>query len=78
MELHAGALESAARLHTDVSLVDQILTNLVDNASKYARLAADRRIHLEAAVAGARMEIVVRDHGPGLSTRAVRRLFRPR
>jgi signal transduction histidine kinase len=77
MDLLARAAEPAASLHTDLSLVEQILSNLVDNATKYARTAVDRRIHLEAEVAGHRLELTVRDHGPGLSRRASRRLFRP-
>jgi signal transduction histidine kinase len=49
----------------------------VDNAAKYAAGAADRRIHLEAAPAGRWLAVTVRDHGPGLDRRVVRRLFRP-
>lgn len=67
------------RIRTDLSLVEQILTNLVDNASKYANGSGDRRIELTLAVAhgNSRLAIAVRDHGPGLPERAVRRLFRP-
>lgn len=65
------------RLRTDMSVIAQILVNLVDNAAKYARSASDRRIHLETRTDGVRLEIAVRDHGPGISTNGSRRLFRP-
>ena len=65
------------RLRTDVSIVEQILLNLVDNASKYARGAADNRVELHMGQTGASCTIAVVDHGPGLPRAALRRLFRP-
>jgi signal transduction histidine kinase len=65
------------RIRTDASVVEQILANLVDNASKYANRSADRRIHLDVDASGTRLALVVSDHGPGLPDRALRRLFRP-
>jgi signal transduction histidine kinase len=38
---------------------------------------ADRRIHLAVALSGRWLALCVRDHGPGLPPRAIRRLFRP-
>jgi len=64
-------------VRTDPSAVEQILFNLVDNACKYATRAADRRIHLAAARQGRRVALRVRDHGPGVTSREARRLFRP-
>ena len=66
-----------ARLRTDVSVVEQVLANLVDNAAKYASAAPDRRIELRSAVSRGKLALSVRDHGPGLPDRAIRRLFRP-
>ncbi|HWE38378.1 MAG TPA: HAMP domain-containing sensor histidine kinase [Isosphaeraceae bacterium] len=77
MELAIGADIPDVRLRTDASVVEQVLANLVDNATKYANGASDRRIHLGVAASGARLALSVRDHGPGLPRRAVRRLFRP-
>ena len=77
MELVVNPPETTGSVRVDVSLVDQILSNLVDNAIKYAHDADDRRIHLDAAVSGRRLAMTVRDHGPGLSRQVVRRLFRP-
>ncbi|MCX5677204.1 MAG: ATP-binding protein, partial [Planctomycetota bacterium] len=64
-------------VRADPSAVEQILFNLVDNACKYAAGAADKRIHLVARAAGDRAALEVCDHGPGLSARDARRLFRP-
>jgi signal transduction histidine kinase len=58
-------------------VVDQILSNLVDNAVKYAGSASDRRIHLDVAQKGRWLALTVRDHGSGLQPHVVRRLFRP-
>lgn len=64
-------------LRTDALVVEQILYNLVDNACKYAAGAEDRRIGLELAQDGARLQMRVRDHGPGIPAGERRRLFRP-
>jgi signal transduction histidine kinase len=77
MELVLGAKPDSRSVRLDVSVVDQIVSNLVDNAVKYAGSAADRRIHLEMAPAGQWLVITVRDHGPGVPRDMLRRLFRP-
>jgi signal transduction histidine kinase len=53
-------------VQANVSAVEQILFNLVDNACKYASAADDRRIHVELRSPAGGGEICVRDHGPGL------------
>jgi signal transduction histidine kinase len=77
MELLVGPVETEARVRVDLSVVDQILSNLVDNAVKYAGDAPDRRIHLDVWPAGRWLTVCVRDHGRGLSPGVYRRLFRP-
>jgi signal transduction histidine kinase len=62
---------------TDQAVVEQILFNLVDNAAKYARDAADRRIHVEAGRNGKCMQLVVRDHGPGIEQHGWSRRSQP-
>ena len=68
-------------VRADASAAEQILLNLVDNASKYASDSSDKRIHLDAVRSPAfrRSSILlrIRDHGPGLSADARSRLFQP-
>jgi len=64
-------------VQADVSAVEQILLNLVDNACKYAASASDKRIHLAAGRTDGFATLRVRDHGPGISSKDARRLFRP-
>jgi len=69
----------AARLpvRADPSAVEQVLSNLVDNACKYANAASHRRIHIRFGRAGNYGILKVSDHGPGISSHDTRRLFRP-
>jgi signal transduction histidine kinase len=62
---------------TDMSAVEQVLFNLVDNACKYAAAATDRRIHLTVEDGHGRVALRVADHGPGIAPELARRLFRP-
>ena len=64
-----------ARLDEDAVL--RILGNLLDNAEKYGRGAADRAVHVAVARRGDAVEIAVADRGPGVAERHRRRLFRP-
>lgn len=63
------------RARFDRDALARILANLLDNAEKYSRDAADRSIRLAARDRGDTIEIVVSDHGPGV--RDAQRLFRP-
>lgn len=66
------------RLETDPEFVTQILTNLLENASKYSRGAADPRIWLTAAIGPADTIVLeVDDAGPGVSARRRRAVFEP-
>jgi signal transduction histidine kinase len=68
----------AALVHIDVSAVEQILFNLVDNACKYAApTATEKLIHLEALPDGKVAMLRVRDHGQGISAEGAKRLFQP-
>lgn len=70
---------AATEVDVDVSVVEQILFNLVDNAAKYAAGApGERTIHLEALpVRGNFAFLRVRDHGQGIDADLVGRLFEP-
>ena len=67
----------SAAVHVDPAAVAQIIFNLVDNSCKYAASATDRRIHLKAELVRRHALLSVRDHGPGVSARQMRKLFRP-
>jgi len=61
----------------DSMAIEQVLFNLVDNACKYARSAADPRIHLLACRGTRHVELRVKDHGPGIPRERARRMFEP-
>lgn len=81
MTLVVEADAGEAVVSVDVETLAQIVSNLVDNACKYANGSADRTIHLafRRAVrpAGDELVVEVRDHGPGVRTEAVRSIFAP-
>jgi signal transduction histidine kinase len=55
----------------------QVLVNLVDNALKYARRATLREIAIECRRHGDGVVLSVRDHGPGVASRHLARVFEP-
>ena len=79
----AAGVERA--LQVDPQSVERILTNLVDNACKYAPPPADgeghddataeTRIHLDVRIAGDTLEILVADYGPGIDPADRARVF---
>jgi signal transduction histidine kinase len=75
----ADAQALQAVVHVDVSAVEQILFNLVDNACKYAApTATEKVIHIEALPESGKLAMLrVRDHGHGISAEGVKRLFKP-
>ena len=65
------------KINTDPQLVQQIVGNLIDNARKYTRDAADKRIWLWAKPGGKRrMVFEVEDRGPGVPADEQRSIFR--
>jgi len=65
------------RARFDRDALARIVGNLLDNAEKYGRDARDRTIDLAAHVVGDAVEVVVSDHGPGVTAQARAKLFRP-
>jgi len=65
-------------LSLDFVLAEQALFNLLDNAAKYSasggRIEVESR-HVDGGSEGGRIEIVVRDDGPGIDPAALGRLF---
>ena len=74
VERDQAALSTIVR--TNPSAVEQILLNLVDNAGKYAAGEPDKRLHLRLTRTDGRVQLSVRDHGPGIPPPVHRRLFR--
>lgn len=68
---------SSTELTTDVTAVEQILFNLVDNACKYAAHGTDKTISLSAGAGDGKIAIRVCDGGPGFSAQELKKLFRP-
>ncbi len=71
-------LPSDTRMNTDSVLAQQILGNLIDNACKYSKGAADNQVYIRALPAGIeQIAFEVEDCGPGVSRREWRSVFRP-
>jgi len=66
-----------APLETDVTAVEQIIFNLVDNACKYGRGVDGGTIRVTGSANGRRAAVAVRDDGPGVAAEEGKRLFRP-
>jgi len=64
-------------LRFDRDAIAQILQNLLDNAEKHTRNAADRAIRVALTPSGNGIELSVSDHGPGVARKDRRHLFRP-
>ncbi len=77
LEVRADAAARAAVVTTDEDAVGQILFNLVDNAAKYARDAAEPRVELHATASVHEVGLAVRDHGPGVPAALRARIFAP-
>ncbi len=78
LRIETGEAARGALLRADPMTLEQILFNLADNACKYAAPSSDpRELWLRVTGAGARVCFAVRDHGPGLSSEARRKLFQP-
>jgi signal transduction histidine kinase len=70
-----GETTDGILVRTNVSAVEQILFNLVDNACKYASSASDKRICLTLREDGGVAVVQVEDHGAGIAPEMRRRLF---
>ncbi len=77
MTLEAARPDAQVMVSVDTAGVERILVNLIDNACKYAAGAEDKRIHLDVELGDDKVRLTVRDHGPGISRRDERKLFRP-
>ena len=67
---------AALRFRADTAAVEHILFNLIDNAAKYAADGEPPSVIVETRSAGRNVEIIVRDHGPGIPPSERARIFR--
>ena len=71
-------LPPGREVNTDPAMIQQIVGNLIDNARKYTRDAADRRIWLWAKPGrGTGVVLEVEDRGAGVPTGERRGIFKP-
>ncbi len=63
-------------LRVDSAAVEHILFNLIDNAAKYAATGQPPVVEISVKPIGKQLEILVRDHGPGILPAERRRIFR--
>ncbi len=75
IEMNEVIRDAAVRM--DVSAVERILFNLVDNAGKYGRGAQDSGVLLAIELKNGKAALSVRDHGPGISPCVRKKLFLP-
>jgi signal transduction histidine kinase len=78
-ELETHLPEAPIELVFDAAAIEQILTNAIDNALKYAASASDRRIEISLVRAAREkrpgVELRIRDHGPGVEAAERERVF---
>jgi signal transduction histidine kinase len=72
--LRLGQMD-AAMADADPARITQVLTNLIENAHKYA--GADTDITIDVLRAGGAVRVTVSDSGPGLPEGSLERAFRP-
>jgi signal transduction histidine kinase len=78
VEIQCDADCRSSALSTDVTAVEQILFNLVDNACKYGRPESGTGvIRIAGGIKRNRAWVTVRDDGPGIPSADAERMFRP-
>ena len=77
LQLSCSEAAAARTLTVDDDAFFQIMINLVDNAIKFSARAEQRLIVIDIDLAGdGRVEIAVRDHGPGIPRDQLKKIFR--
>jgi signal transduction histidine kinase len=67
--------DSPAWVRCDPDRVQQVITNLLDNAIKSSPPATPIEVSVSLSPSGEQVEVAVRDHGPGLSDAELTRVF---
>jgi signal transduction histidine kinase len=74
-EIELRSEDPEVMIDADVGRLDQVLSNLISNATKYS--PADRPIEVELRAEADGVTILMRDHGIGLDERDLERIFQP-
>lgn len=81
MDVEVNEKRAGTKVRVDITAIEQILFNLVDNACKYGRNFEGEEgrfvIHLQAGGSGRWATLRVRDHGPGINKDDAEKLFKP-
>ncbi|HTK11055.1 MAG TPA: ATP-binding protein [Ktedonobacteraceae bacterium] len=72
-EVKTDIAEDLPPVELDYLQIDQVLTNLLENAARYTALASP--IEVSARVKGHSMLVQIADHGPGIPTKDLERIF---
>lgn len=64
-------------IQTQPAQIEQVLFNLVDNACKYAKPSSNGQIDLTAVFKHGKLELRVRDFGPGVAEKYRKSMFQP-
>lgn len=73
--VHVELASAPARFGGDADLLQQALVELVDNALRFG--AAGGKVEVTALRRGDSVEILVRDHGPGIAPELQQKMFEP-
>jgi signal transduction histidine kinase len=78
-ELRLDVEEDLPQVRYDRDALVQVMLNLVDNALKYSKEAADKEVVLSCrrAADGGGVDLTVTDHGPGVAREYLGKIFEP-
>ncbi|MDE2362904.1 MAG: PhnD/SsuA/transferrin family substrate-binding protein [Hyphomicrobiales bacterium] len=77
LEVIADIPDGLPKIRADRLQIEEIVLNLLQNALEAVAAQPDRKVWIVAAAAAGRLDISVRDNGPGLAPGAAARLFDP-
>jgi signal transduction histidine kinase len=77
LDIEVDVKTRSTQIRTNRLAVEQILSNLVDNACKYGRSSANRTIELSATSGNGHAALIVNDFGPGIAPQQRHKLFEP-
>jgi signal transduction histidine kinase len=73
--LFSASCPSDCQVHADPDKVQQVIVNLLSNAVKFT--PSGGKVSLVSSIRGARIDIIVRDTGPGIPQDKLEQIFEP-